>query len=87
MVHFRNDDKLLGIYGENRIFHRRITFSNLRHPQFCIEDKFWKLKGGNLLGNLQTIHPNRFAFSGHLSFSHNVNYAKKYERQSDVKRW
>ena len=43
MVHFRNDDKRLSIDGENRFFHIRVTFSNLRDPQFCIEDKFWKL--------------------------------------------
>ena len=26
-------------------------------------------------------------FSNHSSFSHNLNYAKKHERGSDVKRW
>ena len=57
-VHLRNDDKRLSIDGENRFFHIRVTFSNLRHTQICIADKFCI-----------------------------VNYAKKYERESDVKPW
>ena len=42
-VHLRNDEKLLSIDGENRFFHIKFTFSNLRHPQFSNEDKFLKL--------------------------------------------
>ena len=41
MVHLDNDDYWLSIDEENRVlFHITDTFSNLRHPQFCIEDKF-----------------------------------------------
>ena len=43
MVHLKNDDKRLSINGENRFFHIKVTFSNLRHSQFCIEDKCLKL--------------------------------------------
>ena len=53
IVHLRNDDKRLRIDRENQFFHIKVTFSNLRHPQFCIEDNFLKIKGGNLFANLQ----------------------------------
>ena len=87
MEHLGNDDKRLSIDGEIRFFHIKDTFSNLHHPQFCIKDTFLKLKGGNLLTNLETLLPTWFAFDKHSSFSHNLNYAKKHERQGDVKRW
>ena len=79
MAHLGNDGKRLSIDGENRYYHINYNFSNLHHPQFCIEDTFLKLKSGNLLANLQT--------SKRSSFSHNLNYAKKHERQGDGKRW
>ena len=87
MAHLNNDDKGLSIDEENRFFHFRVTFSNSGHPQFCIEDKFLKLYGGNLFAYLQTLLPTWFAFSKRSNFSHNANYAKKYERQNNVKRW
>ena len=37
IVHLSNDDKRLSIDGENRFFHSNVTFSDLHHPQFCIE--------------------------------------------------
>ena len=85
MVHLKDDDKRLSINGENRFFVIKVTYSNLRHSQFCIEDKFLKLQGGNLFANFQTILPTWFVFSKHSNFSSNVNYAKQRERQSDVK--
>ena len=39
----KNDDKRLSIDGEKRVFDIKATFSNLPHPQFCIEDKVLKL--------------------------------------------
>ena len=85
-MHLRNGEKRLSIGGENRVFHIKVTLPNLRHPQFTTEDNFFNFYGGNLFGNLQTILPTWFTFSKHSSFLHNVNYLKKYERQSDVER-
>ena len=42
-VHLRNGEKRLSVDGENPFFHIKVTFSNLRHPQFSTEDKFLKL--------------------------------------------
>ena len=59
-VNLRNGEERLSIDGENRFFHIKVTFSNLCHPQFSIEDIVLKLNGGNLFSNLQTILPTCF---------------------------
>ena len=87
MTQLRNDDKRLSIDGEKSIFPVKVKFSNLRHPQICIEDNFSKLRGGNLFAKLQTLLTTWFAFFKHSSFPRNVNYAKKHERQRVVKHW
>ena len=87
MVQLQNDNLRSSFDGENRFFNIKVTFSYLRHSQFCIEDNFLKLKGDNLLANLQTILLTWFVFPKHSGFSHSVNYAKTHERQSNVKCW
>ena len=72
MVHLRNDDKRLSIDGENRIFHIKVTASNLRHTQFCIKYTFLKFVCQSQNKTSQLVFP----FSKHSSFSHNVNFAK-----------
>ena len=87
MVHFKMMTNGLVLTEKIDVFHIEVTLSNLRHYQFCIEDTFLIFMGENLFANIQTILPTCFAFSKHSSFSHNVNYAKKLERQSNVKCW
>ena len=53
----KNYGKHLGIDRENRFFHIRVTFPNLRDPQVFIKDAFLELKDGNFFANLQTILP------------------------------
>ena len=53
----KNYGKHLGIDRENRFFHIRVTFPNLRDPQVFIKDVFLELKDGNFFANLQTILP------------------------------
>lgn len=48
-------------------------------------DKYLDFQGSNLFPNLQTKLLTWFSYFKHSSFSHNVDYVKKYERQSDVK--
>ena len=77
--------KRLSIGRENQIFHIEVILPNLRHPQLSIKDEVLKLKDGIFFANLQTILPFCFIFTKRYSCTRRVNYAKKHERQGDVK--
>ena len=82
----RNYGKPLGIDRENRFFHIKGTFPNLRHSQLFIKDEILELKDGNFFSNLQTILPTCFIVTKRQSCSLSVNNAKKREHKGDVKR-
>ena len=82
----KNCGKHLGIDRENRFFHIKVTFPNLRHPQLFIKNAFLELKDGNFFENHQTILPACFIVTKRQSCSLSVNNTKKHEQQGDVKR-
>ena len=82
----RNNGKHLGLDRENRFFHIKVTFPNLRHPQIFIKDDFLDLKDGNFSANLQIILSTCFIVTKRQSCSSCVNNAKKHEHKGDVKR-
>ena len=82
----RKHCKRLGIQREDRFFHIKVTFPNLRHPQLFIEDDFLEIKECNFFAYLQTILPTCFIVTKRQSCPPSVNIAKKHEHKGDIKR-